>query len=185
MHRLSRFLPACLTVLAWTGLRAAPLAAQREPSAAPLMRLAVNGAAERAGAPSASTPITAGRMSCGTARLVSAPLGAGAGALGTLVLYELLAASGTAARTMTVGPDSRPGMSDRARLVFVGGTLGLILGIAAPPIARDCWIQLPGRHGGESRVAPAAAAPHGRLGITFPATASDAPADVAAGSGQP
>jgi hypothetical protein len=117
-------------------------------------------------------------MSCGTARLISAPLGAGAGALGTFVLYEMLSASTTAARTPTAGPDLRPaGVSDRGKLMLVGGTLGLILGIAAPPISRQCWISLPGKPGGgnggsgdsasgELTLATHNTVPQGRLGIS-------------------
>src|SRR5262245_26662740 len=58
-----------------------------------------------ASVPAASAVAMPGRMSCGTARLVSAPLGAGAGALGTFLLYELVTASTTASRTPPVGSD--------------------------------------------------------------------------------
>jgi hypothetical protein len=130
----------------------------------------------------APRPIASTGMSCGTARLISAPLGAGAGALGTFVLYEMLSASTTSARTPTAGPDLRPaGLGDRGKLMLVGGTLGLILGIAAPPVARQCWISLPGRPGnnggngdggggnsagGELTLATENTVPQGRLGIT-------------------
>jgi hypothetical protein len=168
---------AGLALFAVLGLWLSPLAGQSLASASRVARLDATPAAPTSPRPEAPHPVTAGRMSCGTARLISAPLGAGAGALGTFVLYEMLAASMSANRTPTAGPDVRPaGMSDRSRLVLVGGTLGLILGIAAPPVARDCWISIPGRPGSESASATRDVVPRGRLGISQPRASSTAPA---------
>ena len=131
--------------------------------------------AESSNRPAASVPAAnavtmPGRMSCGTARLVSAPLGAGAGALGTFLLYELVTASTTASRTPPIGSDVQTPGSGRTALMLVGGGLGMVWGILAPPVSRDCWIQLPGRGGNGSRAAAARtpAPPLGRLGISQP-----------------
>src|SRR5262249_1343338 len=156
-----------------------PLAAQTR-----IAQFDARAAAALAPAPAkaaAPRPIGSTGMSCGTARLISAPLGAGAGALGTFVLYEMLSASSTAARTPTAGPGLRPAGNDRGTLMLVGGTLGMILGIAAPPVARQCWISIPGRPGsgnagngggggsgnsanGELALAAENTVPQGRLG---------------------
>jgi hypothetical protein len=120
--------------------------------------------------PAANSPAVPGRMSCGTARLVSAPLGAGAGALGTFLLYELVTATTSASRTQTFASDVQTPGSGRTALMLVGGGLGMVWGILAPPVSRDCWIQLPGRGGSGSRAAEArrAAPPSGRLGFSQP-----------------
>ena len=147
------------------GLVAAPLAAQESTLGQPT---------ETANRPSPSATAVSGvtmpgRMSCGTARLVSAPLGAGAGALGTFLLYELVTAGTTASRTPTMGSDVQTPGSGRTALVLVGGGLGMVWGILAPPVARDCWIQLPGRGGSGSRaIAARTQPPLGRLGVSQP-----------------
>ena len=116
--------------------------------------------------PVPTPPITGSRMSCGTARLVSAPLGAGVGAVGTFIMYELLTSATTMRQTPTAGPDVRPAASNRTALMLVGGGLGLVWGVLAPPVARECWVQIPRRSSSVRASAAHPAVPQGRLGFS-------------------
>lgn len=89
-------------------------------------------------------------MPCGRVRAISAPVGAAAGSLAGLLLHLALGSTGD-------GPEATrdeafdQGISDRMTFVIVGGGLGAVWGIVAPPTARRCWFTLRGRPADDGR----------------------------------
>jgi len=83
-------------------------------------------------------------MPCGKVRAISAPIGAAAGSLAGLLLHLALGSTGD-------GPEATrdqafdKGISDRLTFVLVGGGLGAVWGMVAPPTARRCWFTFRGR----------------------------------------